>query len=82
MMKISTFYFHMPEIVAIGTIVGIRYAATIMQKGILEIGKHVGNVEKILRPKCMFTMEQMSITSKSSKILPSMNPLLAPSVAL
>jgi|GEM_PF-4873737 len=73
MMKISIGCSPLHKTVVRGIIADIRSADFISQKGILETGKNAPNVETRLKRRCMFRMGQTSITSRSLRILLSMN---------
>jgi len=81
-MKINMSFSHMKETVATETIEDIHSADTIMQKGILEIGKTALDAEELLKPRCMSITEQTNTILKNLKIRPPMYPPDAPNVIL
>ncbi len=68
------FLFHMPEIVALGTMIDIHCAVTTIQKSTQAIGKIVQNADNPSKQKYMFGTEQTSIILRNLRIRLLMNP--------
>jgi hypothetical protein len=74
MTRTSTFFSHLPEIVAVAIMIDIPCVAIITTKDIPAIGKTVLIVVKHLKQNYMFIEGQTSITLKNYPILRSLNP--------